>query len=422
MFKNKLSGSKEFLNTLSVGGFTQVFSMISALALNKFIAISLGPSGTTIVGQFRSLTTISTQFSTLFLKTGIIKLVAENSTNDSKNRSLILLSSKLIFISLLVICIILIVNKNHVSYFLFGDTTYSKLIIITGFSLFFFGVNEIGISILNGIREIKRLTQLRILQSFSILFFAILFGYHYNLRGVLYSLIFTQVIISIPTIIYLSKIKWFSFSILFEIIDFSQLKKLLKFAVMGLCASMTSIVILNLRTKISFELSSEEAGIWEGMLRISNAYLAIITSSISLYLLPKLSTLNKSNKIKKELLNSLKIVIPLMLGITLTIFILKDFIISIVYTDEYNKMRELFAPQLLGDFFKMIAQCFSYLVIAKAMTKFFIFTELFFALTYFILSYSLINVLGAEGAIWGYCINTILAFLFYVFKFRKLLI
>ena len=41
MFKNKLSSSKEFLNTLSVGGFTQVFSMISALALNKFIA--LGP-------------------------------------------------------------------------------------------------------------------------------------------------------------------------------------------------------------------------------------------------------------------------------------------------------------------------------------------------------------------------------------------
>ena len=145
MFKNKLSSSKEFLNTLSVGGFTQVFSMISALALNKFIAISLGPIGTTIVGQFRSLTTISTQFSTLFLKTGIIKLVAENSTNDSKNKSLILLLSKLIFISLLVICIILIVNKNHVSYFLFGDTTYSKLIIMTGFSLFFFGVNEIGI-------------------------------------------------------------------------------------------------------------------------------------------------------------------------------------------------------------------------------------------------------------------------------------
>ena len=85
-------------------------------------------------------------------------------------------------------------------------------------------------------------------------------------------------------------------------------------------------------------------------------------------------------------------------------------------------MRELFAPQLLGDFFKMISQCFSYLVIAKAMTKFFIFTELFFALTYFMLSYSLINILGAEGAIWGYCINTILALLFYVFKFRKLLI
>ena len=68
-------------------------------------------------------------------------------------------------------------------------------------------------------------------------------------------------------------------------------------------------------------------------------------------------------------------------------------------------MKPLFTFQLLGDFFKIGSGLLAYLMIAKAMTKVFIATEIIFATSYVILSYYFMNHYGIIGSTYAFCIN-----------------
>jgi PST family polysaccharide transporter len=61
-------------------------------------------------------------------------------------------------------------------------------------------------------------------------------------------------------------------------------------------------------------------------------------------------------------------------------------------------MKPLFTFQLLGDFFKIGSWLLGYLMIAKAMAKAFIATEIIFAASYVVLSYYFMDHYGIIGA------------------------
>jgi PST family polysaccharide transporter len=81
-------------------------------------------------------------------------------------------------------------------------------------------------------------------------------------------------------------------------------------------------------------------------------------------------------------------------------------------------MKPLFTFQLLGDFFKIGSWLLAYLMIAKAMTKTYITTEIIFAASYVTLSYYLMNCYGIIGATYSFCINYAIYWLFMWFLIR----
>lgn len=84
-------------------------------------------------------------------------------------------------------------------------------------------------------------------------------------------------------------------------------------------------------------------------------------------------------------------------------------------------MENLFIWQLSGDFFKMASWLLAYLMVAKAMTKWFISTEIGFSLLFIILGFYLIRINGVLGITQAYLINYILYLFVMIFIFRKLL-
>jgi PST family polysaccharide transporter len=84
-------------------------------------------------------------------------------------------------------------------------------------------------------------------------------------------------------------------------------------------------------------------------------------------------------------------------------------------------MSDLFAFQLLGDFFKIASWLLAYLMLAKTMTKLYVFTEIFSNLSWVLFSYWLISYTGSSGAVIAYAINYFIYVLIMLFIFRKLL-
>ena len=79
------------------------------------------------------------------------------------------------------------------------------------------------------------------------------------------------------------------------------------------------------------------------MSSISDAYLQFITASFSVYLLPTLSRLSAKTDITHEIGKSLKFVLPAVAAASLTVWLLRDFAIWLLFSDRFTAMRDLFA-------------------------------------------------------------------------------
>lgn len=79
------------------------------------------------------------------------------------------------------------------------------------------------------------------------------------------------------------------------------------------------------------------------MSSISDAYLQFITASFSVYLLPTLSRLSAKTDITREIGKSLKFVLPAVAAASLTVWLLRDFAIWLLFSDRFTAMRDLFA-------------------------------------------------------------------------------
>ena len=176
-----------------------------------------------------------------------------------------------------------------------------------------------------------------------------------------------------------------------------------------------------LRGYVISEISATEAGWWEAMNRISNMYLNVITTAFSVYYLPRLSEITDRIELHNEIMRCYKVIIPMLLGITMSIYLLRHVIVWLLFTPDFYPMETLFIWQLMGDFMKIVSWLLAFLMLAKAMTKMYIISEISFTLIYVCLCFVFIKNNGIIGLTQGYFVNYILYAVFMGYVFRKLI-
>lgn len=170
-----------------------------------------------------------------------------------------------------------------------------------GFTLLFFALNTVLMSILNGQKEIKKYVFLNILNNIFMLLITCLLIYKLNIIGALYALVMNQSITFFITVIFLFKSNWFKFEYFTKGICKESFFKLSKFSLMTIVSIiMGPLSLLIVRNYIGDNLGWDKAGYWQGVWYISSIYLMIITTSLSVYYLPKLSELKDKNDLKKK--------------------------------------------------------------------------------------------------------------------------
>jgi len=97
------------------------------------------------------------------------------------------------------------------------------------------------------------------------------------------------------------------------------------------------------------------------------------------------------------------------------IFILKDFIIWLLFTEEFSPVRDLFLWQLIGDVIKISSWLFSYIMVAKKMSRVLISTEIIFGLSFIVLSIISVGSFGLVGVTYSFAINYLFYFVAVIF-------
>jgi PST family polysaccharide transporter len=408
---------------------TSIFSAIitfiriaSSFVASKVVALFTGPAGIALIGQFSNFITIALTFANGAINTGVIKYTAEFEGDEPRLKKLFSTSLKISIFSSGVFGLILLCIATYISQWLFHSPLYINPLRVLGGTIILYALNTLLISILNGKKEIKRYTLVNTIGSIVGLIFTVVLVYFYKIAGALYALVLAQSIVFFVTLTMVVKSSWFSRSYFNQPFDKETARKLSKFSLMAIVSALTVPVSqIILRNMVISKLGINDAGYWQGMMRISDGYLLLVTTSLSTYYLPKLSSLHTDDDLRKEIYHGCKIILPVVFVSCLLIYWLRFFIIHMLYTKEFETMSELFAFQLIGDFFKMAAWVLAYLMLAKAMTKAFIVTEIVFSISYILLGYACISLFKLNGITIAFAINYFIYLIIMILLFRKLL-
>jgi len=414
----KNSNKSEFSVALSTSGISTVVKMLAGLVINKIISIKLGPSGLAMIGQFLNFSTLATNLANASYGQGVTKYVADVDCDKKK----VIATSNLftIFISL-IISIGIAAYANSLSVMLLNSEEYIYIFYVFSALLPLFALNSLLISIVNGFRDFKLLAVLKITNSIAGLIIAGALCWFFLLKGAFIAISINTSVVYLISIFIIIKYKKFSQLFNFNHKDFDKkmLWKLLGFTVMSLVASqLKPVVLLYIRNYILNHSGKNDAGIWEGVIRLSDYYMLVITTALSSYFLPKLSSIKEASLLRNEIVHGLKKIVPLYILVAIVIYFTRKWIILLLFSDEFFQMSNLLLPQLVGDLFMTISYMIAYLMIAKAMIIKFIIIEVIFAGLKVAFSIMFFGFWGIEGVFWAnalvYCIYCLC--LFFIFK------
>ena len=396
-----------------------LLKLIFGFITSKALALFVGANGMAYVGNFRAFLNVVENFSLLGIQNAIIKYVSEYQNDKIKLKSILASFGLLLLVSSLCISLILIFGASYLSKQLFNHSEiYGFLFYVLAILFPLYVFSTYCISVVNGFQKYKNVIYIQIISSGISLLFSLFLIYYYSTFGALVSLVLAPVFVFFVCLFFLKNIISISDVFSFQNFNFSVVKNVSEYVLMALVSGVIgSFVLLEIRTDIISITGLQNAGIYEGLQRISSYYLLFVSSIMTIYFYPKLAETNSNNK--DIVLYYLKTIIPLFTIGLVIIYFLRKLIIQVLFSSEFETMESLFLWQLLGDLLKAISLIFGTILIAKKQTKVFIITEI---ISLFILYFSsnwMLHTVGISGIVMAHTFTYFMYLLVLVIYFRK---
>ena len=388
------------IKVASLNSTSVLIKIIAGILTSKAIAIFIGAEGLALIGNLRNFLSSVQSISILGLYNGVVKYIAEFKKNTVELSKTISTVFYLGFISTIIVSFLCYFNAQYINTIIFPIySDYAYVIRIMAIALPFYSLNMFAFSIMNGFSKFKILIIINIIGQILGLSITLLLIYQDKIDGALVSVVIAESLIFLITLVGIVNQRSLLPLIKPSHVSFSYIKKLSPFSAMVLFSGVVlPLVALAIRTYIIDNIGYKDAGLWEAMTRISKYYLMFISSLMTLYILPRFSEIDNVKDFRNEIFNFYKTIIPFFALGLLAIFLLKPFIVSIIFSNEFKPVEDLFLWQLLGDFVKVLSIVIAYQFLAKKMFWHYIITEAFLVVILYATSIYFIDIYGIKGA------------------------
>lgn len=413
---------KRLLSVTAFSGLLTLMRMGAGFIVAKVIAVYTGPSGLAMLGQLQSVASSLTGIVNAPAASGIVRYTAEFAgEGDAVCANWWRAGVRWVGLILLILIPVIVLLSAPLSTFLFGNDEYYFLLIIMAFLLPFAAIGTLFNSITNGKKKYKKFIAVGMISViFSTLLMIALITYG-HLEGALYAVAVQNGLIGILVFLCYLKEPWLKRRNFIGKVKPEHMHSILKYMLMALTTAITLPVSLVLvRNILIQDVGWEAAGEWQAVWKISETYLAVITIALSTYYLPKLSSVKDISVLKKEVFSTLQIILPVAICMAAVVYLLRDVIIMMLFTDKFINARELFSVQLCGDVIKIASWLMSYPMLARGDVKWYVFSELFFSVIFIGFSFVFVKMLGVDGANVSYLISYSLYFLLMCFYMNSL--
>lgn len=412
----------DIIKVFSFNAVATLIRMLCGMVSVKVVAAVIGPPGVALLGQLNNFNSILLGLANGGISSGITKYVAEHKDEPASIRKYLSNALRITLTCSVLVGTVLIFGSRQLSLLILKSDGYSYVFVVFGFTIFLYTLNGLLISVVNGYKQFKKYVAINICGTIFGLLYSVTLVFIFGLPGALINAVTFQSIVFFITLWMCRKMPWMRKDYFMGKFDKPVVRQYLGYSLMTIVSlSLLPVSQMLLRGYVISELSISEAGIWEGMNRISAMYLSVITTAFSVYYLPRLSEISNPRELHAEVSRCYKVVVPMLLCAGLAIFLLRYFILWLLFTPSFYSMDRLFGWQLAGDFFKICSWLLSFIMVAKARTKTFIFTEIGFTLLYVFLCFLFLRTNGIVGLTQGYLCNYILYMIVMAILFRNIL-
>ena len=393
------------LNTATV-----LTRIIAGILTSKAIALLIGVEGMALIGNLKNFLSAVHASAILGFYNGLVKYIAEVKEQVTELSKTISTAFYLGFVSTILVAFGCYYNAEFINDFLFSDTyNYAYVIRVLAIALPFYSLNMFCFAIMNGFSKYRMLLVINIIGQLLGLGITLLLIYQSNIDGALISAVITPSLLVLMTLVAIMNQRSLMSSIRISNVRLGILKKFGPFAVMALVSAIAvPMVTIVIRNYIIEVVGIKEAGYWEAMNRISDYYLMFMMSMMSLYFLPRFSEIENKSEFRKEVFNFYKTVVPYFAGALILVYLLRSFIVPLVFSREFEPTENLFLWQLLGDFVKVLSVVIAYQFLAKRMFWHFVIIEVFLVCMLYLTSVYFIDMFGVKGAVIGHFVSYVL--------------
>lgn len=387
----------------------------------KVVAVETGPTGLAMLGQVQSMVASLNGLVNAPAGSGVVRFTAEYKLSGFCacapwwRASLQWIS----IICLLVMPTALFFSGSIASYLL-KDESLAWVVVIVICVLPFAAVGTLLNSVINGQQNYRRFVGLGMVSSLVSALMMLLMIMLWNIKGALLAAAVQAALVG--AVMFISNLRqpWLRLCYWFGTVDKKARRAIGGYVFMAITSALTvPISLIFVRTFLIDNIGWDAAGQWQALWKISEVYLGVITVALSSYYLPRLSSLNGVELIVSEIHRTAIFVLPIVAFLAVMIFLLRDVALSLLFTSEFTNARDLFAVQLCGDVVKIASWLYAYPMLSRGATKWYIFTEILFSLSFVLLSYWFIRSMGLNGVTWSYLLNYVMYFAFVFFNVRR---
>lgn len=394
------------IRTTAWNGMAIAVRLSTGLVLNKLLAMLIGPAGYAIIGQFQNATNFLFGLSGSAINNGVVKLSAEAQGDPARLRAVVSTAFRIVVTASLAVGVCVALFSGPLSRSLMHADTYRGVFVILGTSIILYSLNALLLALLNGRRELRPTVYANIIGSAITLVTMAALTYWLGVYGALVSLAINQSLLFFATLALCVRRDWFRKALFSSPFSPAVARKLLWFALM----TLTSAAAINggqvlVRNIVIANIDVTHAGYWDAMVRLSTLNWQMVSAGMGFYFLPKMTELIDWPDAAAEIRRGMKVIIPFFIICSLILYLARDLVVIVLFSNAFRPVEALFAWQLTGDVFRVATWFFAYVMIGREMFIMYALFELITNLLFVLLSWFWLRQVGFEGVAIAHCVT-----------------
>lgn len=361
----------------AIFGGTQIYNILIGIIRGKLVAMILGPEGMGISSLLNSASSTIQQFSSFGINLSIVREIAEKKDDEDRISLIMYTARKLLKFTGLIGALFAILFCTYLSKITFGSTEYKWHFVFLSIMIFFTTLSNGETSILQGFQALKKLAFSSIIGSTTGLLVGVPLYYIFGYNGIVPAMI----ILSLVTYTFYRyntqklinyhehKYKWEEIKPL--------AKTILSLGIIMMTASLLgSLCNFILNSFIRKYGGLLDVGYFQAANTITNQYIGIVFTAMSLDYFPRLSAISSdNNKVRKLVNTQSELVILAITPLAIALILFAPLIVKILLTDDFISVIPLIRFFGLGIIFKAISYPLGYISFSKGDKKFFFYME-----------------------------------------------